>query len=117
VLPAIKLLHTVIWALLAGSIMALSVAGVLRRFRWAATITIVILLECGVLAANGGRCPLTDLAAKYAADRRPNFDIYLPNWLAEHNKVIFGTLFVVGEAVVVACWFTREFPVAVRMRN
>ena len=103
-LPAIKLLHTVIWALLAGSIVALPVAGVLRRFRWAATITVVILLECGVLAANGGRCPLTDLAAKYTADRRPNFDIYLPSWLAEHNKVIFGTLFVVGEGVVVACW-------------
>ncbi len=103
-LAAIKLLHTVIWALLAGSIVALPVAGVLRRFRWAATITVVILLECGVLAANGGRCPLTDLAAQYTADRRPNFDIYLPNWLAEHNKVIFGTLFVVGEGVVVACW-------------
>lgn len=104
VLAAIKLLHTVIWALLAGSIVALPVAGVLRRFRWAAIITVVILLECGVLAANGGRCPLTDLAAKYTADRRPNFDIYLPNWLAEHNKVIFGTLFVAGEGVVIACW-------------
>lgn len=102
-LTAIKLLHTVIWALLAGSIVALPVAGVLRRFRWAATITVVILLECGVLAANRGRCPLTDLAGKYTADRRPNFDIYLPNWLAEHNKVIFGTFFVVGEVVVVVC--------------
>jgi predicted membrane channel-forming protein YqfA (hemolysin III family) len=49
VLPAIKLLHSVIWALLAGSIVALPVAGVLRRFRWAATITIIILSECGVL--------------------------------------------------------------------
>jgi hypothetical protein len=109
VLAAIKLMHTVIWALLAGSIVALPVAGVLRRYRWAATITVVILLECGVLAANRGRCPLTDLAAKYTADRRPNFDIYLPNWLAEHNKVIFGTLFVVGEGVVVACWLMGRF--------
>ncbi len=78
-LTAIKLLHTVIWAFLGGSIVALPVAGVLRRFRWAATITIVILLECGVLAANGGRCPLTDLAAKYTVDRQSNFDIYLPD--------------------------------------
>jgi hypothetical protein len=109
VLTAIKLLHTVIWALLAGSILILPVAGVLRRFRWAAIITVVILLECGVLAANRGRCPLTDLAAKYTAERQPNFDIYLPNWLAEHNKVIFGTLFVVGEGMVVACWLTGRF--------
>jgi len=106
VLPAIKLLRAVIWALMAGSIVVLPVAGLLRKFRWAATITFIILLVCGVPAANGGRCALTDLAAKYTADRRPNFDIYLPNWLAEHNKIIFGTLFVVGEGVVVACWLT-----------
>lgn len=116
-LIAIKLLHTAIWALLAGSILALPVAGVLRRFRWAAIITVVILLECGVLAANGGRCPLTDLAARYSTDRQPNFDIYLPNWLAQNNKVIFGTLFVVGEAAVLACWLRGKFPAALRTRN
>jgi hypothetical protein len=114
VLAAIKLLHTVIWALLAGSILILPVAGVLRRFRWAASITFVILLECGVLAANRGRCPLTDLAAEYTAERQPNFDIYLPNWLAEHNNAIFGTLFMVGEGVVVARWLKRKFPTALR---
>jgi hypothetical protein len=32
-LTATKLLHTVIWAALAGSIVLLPVAGVLRRFR------------------------------------------------------------------------------------
>ena len=108
-LPAIKLLRAVIWALMAGSIVVLPVAGLLRKFRWAATITFIILLVCGVPAANGGRCALTDLAAKYTADRRPNFDIYLPNSLAEHNKVILGTLFVVGEGVVVASWFVDRF--------
>jgi len=106
VLTAIKILHTVIWAFLAAGILVLPVAGVSRRFRWAAILTVIILLECGVLAANGGRCPLTDLAARYTIDRNSNFDIYLPSWLAEHNKVIFGTLFVVGEGVVVACWLT-----------
>ena len=107
-LTAIKLFHTAIWAFLAGSIVALPVAGVLRRFRWAATITVVILLECGVLAANGGRCPLSDLAARYTVDRNSNFDIYLPNWLAEHNKVIFGMLFAVGELIVVWCWLREK---------
>ncbi len=34
---------------------------------------------CGVLAANGGRCPLSDLAARYTDERASNFDIYLPN--------------------------------------
>jgi hypothetical protein len=57
VLIAIKLLHTAIWAFLAASILALSLAGVLHRFRLAIIISAVVLLECGVLAMNGGRCP------------------------------------------------------------
>jgi hypothetical protein len=104
VLRAIKLLHTAIWALLAASILALPLAGLLRRFRLSVILSAVVLLECGVLAVNGGRCPLTDLAARYTLDRDSNFDIYLPDWLAEHNKVIFGTLFVLGELIVVWCW-------------
>ena len=103
-LTAIKLFHTLIWAVLAASILALPVAGVLRRFRWAAIITVIVLLECGVLAVNGGRCPLTDLAARYTSDRAANFDIYLPNWSARHNKAMFGTLFVLSELIVVWRW-------------
>ena len=106
-LTAIKVLHTVIWAFLAASILALPVVGVLRRFRWAAILTVIVLLECGVLAVNGGRCPLSDLAARYTVDRNSNFDIYLPNWLASHNKTIFGTLFVVSELIVLWCWLKR----------
>jgi hypothetical protein len=103
VLTAIKLLHTAIWAFLAASILALSVVGVLHRFRRVAILTVIVLLECGLLAVNGGRCPLTDLAARYTLDRASNFDIYLPYWLAQHNKVVFGWLFVAGELVVVGC--------------
>jgi hypothetical protein len=54
-LTAIKLLHTLIWTFLAAGIVALPIAGVLRRFRWAAILTGLVLLECGVLALNGGR--------------------------------------------------------------
>jgi len=107
VLTAIKLLHTVIWAFLAASILVLPVAGVLRRFRWAAILSVIVLLECGVVAVNGGRCPLSDLAARYTDERASNFDIYLPNWLASHNKTIFGTLFVVNELIVLWCWLKR----------
>jgi hypothetical protein len=108
-LTAIKLLHTMIWAFLAGSILVLPVAGVLRRFGWAAILTLMVLLECGVLAANGGRCPLSDMAARFTVDRGSNFDIYLPNWLAQHNKAVFGVLFVAGELVVVGFWLRDKF--------
>lgn len=47
-LTAIKLVHTVIWAILAASIVAVPVAGVLRRFGWADVLTLVILIECSV---------------------------------------------------------------------
>jgi hypothetical protein len=103
-LTTIKLLHTLIWALLAASIVALPVTGALRRFRWTAILTGLVLLECGVLAVKGGRCPLSDLAARFTDNHACNFDIYLPNWLAQHNKVIFGVLFAVGEVVVLGYW-------------
>jgi hypothetical protein len=106
-LTAIKLLHTLIWAFLAASILALPVVGIMRRFRWAAILTGLVLLECGVLALNGNRCPLSDLAARFTNDRANNFDIYLPNWLAQHNKVIFGALFVAGELVALGCWLNQ----------
>jgi hypothetical protein len=108
-LTAIKLLHTLIWAILAGSIVVLPLAGVLRRFRWAAILTGLVLLECGVLAVNGGRCPLSDLAARFTDSHADNFDIYLPNWLAQYNKVIFGVLFIAGELVVLGCWISGRF--------
>lgn len=116
-LTAIKLAHTLVWAFFAGSILILPLTGVMRRFRWAAILTVLILFECGVLALNHGRCPLTDLARRYTADRADNFDIYLPNWLARHNKTIFGALFVAGELLVLSYWLKERHAVASRPRR
>lgn len=102
-LVAIKILHTAIWSLLTGCILALPLAAMLYRFDWAITPTAIVLAESGALALNKGRCPLTDVAARFTKNRRDNFDIYLPNWLARHNKAIFGTLFVFNELIVL--WY------------
>jgi hypothetical protein len=107
-LTAIKLLHTAVWAILATAIVCLPVLGVLQRFRWAARVSGLIALECLVLAVNGGRCPLTNVAARFTTDRAPNFDICLPIWLAHHNKLIFGGLFIVGEFIVIICWLRHS---------
>lgn len=93
VLLAIRVLHTVIWIFFVSCILAIPVLGVLRRFRPAFMLTVLVLLECVVVALNRRQCPLTNLAAHYTADRRPNFDIYLPVWLARNNHFIFGTFF------------------------
>ena len=107
-LTTIKLLHMLIWAFLATSVMALPVLGVLRRFRWAVILTGIVLLECGILAINGGRFSLTDSAATLTDDRADNFDIFLPKWLAQYNKFIFGALFVTGEFVLLGCWLRER---------
>ncbi len=107
-LAAIKLLHTIVWALLAGCVLALPMAAFRRRFRLAFTLIAIMIGECLVLAANGGRCPLTDVAARFTAERAPNFDIYLPTWLAANNKTIFGTLFIVNTAFVLWRWMATR---------
>jgi len=106
-LRQIKVLHTVIWAIMAASILALPSAAWFGQFRWAFGLTLLVVSECLVLAVNHGRCPLTDVAARYTHERADNFDIYLPVWLARHNKSIFGFLFVVGELVLIWRWIRR----------
>jgi len=103
-LMAVKLLHTAIWAFMAGCVLALPVFGWARRFDWALAATVLVLGECAVLGMNRGRCPLTDVAARYTSDRTDNFDIYLPQWLARYYKQIFGTLFLAGEVFVIWRW-------------
>jgi hypothetical protein len=107
-LAAIKLLHTAVWAVLAVSILALPVAAFTRRFHCAVMLTALIAFECAILAMNRGSCPMTDWAARSTDDRAANFDIYLPEWLARNNKVIFGTLFAVNELILLWRWLVRR---------
>jgi hypothetical protein len=100
----IKLLHTAVWMFFVACIVALPIAGMVREFRWAGVLAVLVLVECAVLALNRCRCPLTDLAARYTEDRSDNFDIYLPVWLARRNKEIFGTIFAIGGSIAIWQW-------------
>ena len=95
-LRAVKFVHTVVWAFFVACIIAIPVFGWMREYKHADVFTGIVLLEVLVLVVNRWRCPLTGVAARYTDDRRDNFDIYLPVWLARHNKTIFGVLFVLG---------------------
>jgi hypothetical protein len=106
-LVLIKLAHTIVWTFFVACIVAIPLAGVVKRFDGVLVLTALVLLECVVILTNRGRCPLTDVAARCTDDRADNFDIYLPLWLARHNKTIFGTLFVAGELFVLGCWWVR----------
>jgi hypothetical protein len=107
-LIVVKALHTLVWALFAGCIVAIPVAALLGRHAAAAVLAVIVAAEVIVLVANGFRCPLTAVAARYTDDRRANFDIYLPEWLARHNQAIFGTLYVAGCALALARWMLAQ---------
>ncbi|HEY0943211.1 MAG TPA: hypothetical protein VGE08_24215 [Steroidobacter sp.] len=95
-LRAIKAIHTLVWAVFAGSIVAIPAFALAGNVRVAWGLIGFVLLEVAVLLVNGMRCPLTDVAARYTFERQDNFDIYLPLWLARHNKEVFGGLYVAG---------------------
>ncbi len=93
-LQFVKLTHTAIWAFFVACILAIPIFTALSEFRLAALFVAIVGIEVLVLALNRMTCPLTNVAARYTTDRRPNFDIYLPAWLARSNKSLFGTLYV-----------------------
>ena len=103
-LRTIKLLHTAVWAVFAGGIVAIPVLTLQERFHLAAVLALIVLGEVIVLSINRWRCPLTTIAARYTEDRRANFDIYLPEWLARYNKQIFGPLYLAGVVLLVVWW-------------
>ena len=103
-LRAIKVIHTVVWAIFASCILAIPILTWQSDYRHAAVPIGIVFIEVLVLLFNGMHCPLTPVAARFTADRRDNFDIYLPEWLARHNKLIFGALYVAGVVYTLMRW-------------
>lgn len=103
-LIAIKVVHTVVWAFFVACILAIPAFALRGEFRASAVAAGFVLVEVGVLALNRFVCPLTDVAACHTDDRAPNFDIYLPLWLAKYNKEIFGPLYFVALVFALLLW-------------
>jgi hypothetical protein len=103
-LRLVRIVHTVAWVLLGGCVIGILPLAWTRCFRPALVLSLVVFGEVLVLGANQWRCPLTSIAARYTDDRRPNFDIYLPEWLARYNKEIFGSLYLVGLLSLLGRW-------------
>lgn len=105
----IRLLHTIAWAVFAGAIMAIPFTMLAGRRQLAIWLSLLVWFEVAVLVVNQMRCPLTAIAARYTDNRAANFDIFLPRWLAQWNKLIFGTLFAATQLLL---WFPRWFNAA-----
>ena len=103
-LTFVRTLHTIVWALFVACILGIFVCAHAGRFGAAGLLIAIVMVEVVVLVLNRMRCPLTGVAERYTAERAENFDIYLPRWLAKHNKAIFGTIYAVGVGYTLVRW-------------
>lgn len=88
-LMLIKLLHTAIWLFYVIVILYIFYAAIIDRIDIYFLIAIcLVLFEGIVLLINGWHCPLTRIGEKYSRNVSVGFDIFLPTWLAKHNKTI-----------------------------
>lgn len=86
---AVKVVHTAAWFSIEACMIYVLWAGLAGLSdRRAAVAASVVAGECVVFAANGFRCPLTDVARRLGADDVAVTDIYLPRWFAHSLPAI-----------------------------
>ena len=96
ILHYIKTIHTIIWLFFNVVIFYLLyavVAGNIDKWVWIGMSLFV--LEAIVLLIFKMKCPLTVIARRYSDSLKDNFDIYLPNWLARYNKIIYSAILAI----------------------
>jgi hypothetical protein len=92
-LTFIKLIHTLVWVFFNVVIFYLFYAVVTGKIdKWVWICLGLIVFETLTLLMFKMMCPLTVVARKYSDSTKDNFDIYLPNWLARHNKLIYSII-------------------------
>ncbi|MFN5169827.1 MAG: hypothetical protein ACK5DD_09390 [Cyclobacteriaceae bacterium] len=102
-LELIKIIHTLVWVFFNVVIFYMLYAVLTNQLTvWLWVGYGLIVLESLTLLAFRLYCPLTVLARQYSDSTRDNFDIYLPNWLARHNKTIYSIIMLV--IMVLTVW-------------
>jgi hypothetical protein len=97
----IKAVHTAIFVMLSGCVIYVLVSGAFNQItRWTWVAVAAIVTEGLVLAASGGKCPLTALAERRGSVDGSVSDIFLPKWFADRIFPICTTLFLLGCALL-----------------
>jgi hypothetical protein len=108
-----KAVHTLAWFSIESCVLYLLYTGFAGRSgRRAAIAAGVVAGECLVFAANGFRCPLSDVAERLGADHGSVTDIYLPRWFARHLPAIHVPLLLIA-----ACLHRRNIRRDMRTRS
>ena len=95
-LNLIKTIHTLVWMFFNFVIFYMLYAVIIGKIDlWLWIGYGLFVLEGITLVIFKFFCPLTVMARKYSNSSKANFDIYLPNWLAKYNKLIYTTILAV----------------------
>lgn len=96
----IKSVHSLIWLFYNVVIFYFLYAVIVDKIdKWVWICLGFVVVEGIVLLAFKWFCPLTVIARKYSDSTKENFDIFLPNWLAKYNKLIYTSIF--GTALII----------------
>jgi hypothetical protein len=92
----IRTFHTIIYIIVAVSVIFLLVSALLGYFGPMLIVALVCIgIEVIVFVASGMKCPLTDLAKKYGAEKGYVFDTFLPESITKYTFRFFGLLLVI----------------------
>jgi hypothetical protein len=98
----IKILHTIIWLFFNVVIFYLLYAVIADKIdKWIWICIGLILGEGIILLIFKNVCPVTLMAGKYSDSGKHNFDIYLPEWLAKYNKVIYTSIVIMAVVILI----------------
>lgn len=106
----IRLLHTVIYVVMAASALVVLFAGVTgANGPWLPPALVLVLIESVVFIGFGLKCPLTAVVVRHA-DGAPVSDTLMPERLTRHTFKVFGPIFVIGLALLALRWVTGWWP-------
>ena len=90
----VKVIHTMIWLFFNVVLFYMAYAVIVNKIDKFVWIGIALIIGEGIVLIIFKKiCPLTIIARKYSDSTKDNFDIFLPNWLAKYNKLIY-TIFL-----------------------
>ena len=99
----IKTIHTLVWLFFNVVIFYMLYAVIENKLdKWLWIGYGLFLLEGIILLYFKFFCPLTIIARKYSNSTKDNFDIYLPNWLAKYNKLIYTS--ILGVIIIITIY-------------
>lgn len=101
-LTIIRATHTVIYLVMASSVIYIFTAGLLGFFNNFVVLAFILVgIEGIVFIGNGLKCPLTSLAVRYGAKKGYVFDMFLPEKATKYTFRFFGTLLVIGVLLLI----------------